>query len=92
LIIVIDIQQFTPLAEFYNRVTKLVEYVKSSPTSPPAPLQKLLERGVRGEDEILVPGEPEYREREERLKSGIFVDETTWHQIKEISQELGIST
>jgi len=27
-----------------------------------------------------------------RLKSGIFVDETTWRQIKEISQELRIST
>ena len=79
LIIVIDIQRFTPLDAFLDSVVELVEYVKSSPTAP-------------GFDEILVPGEPEFRERKKRLKSGIFIDETTWRQIKEIIEELGIST
>ena len=78
LVVVIDIQKFTPLDDFYSRVAQLVAHVKSSPTAP-------------GFDEIVVPGEPESREREKRLRTGIFVDETVWRQIRGIMEERGIS-
>ncbi len=77
LIIVINIQQFTPLDIFYDRIIQLIEYVKSSPEA-------------FGFDEVLVPGELEFREREKRLNNGILIDETIWSQIKGIIEELGI--
>ena len=36
-----------------------------------------------GSTEILVPGEPEKKERERREKNGVPVDEETWRQIRE---------
>jgi uncharacterized oxidoreductase len=75
--IVIDIRRFTTLDLFYQRVTELIDYVKSSPLAP-------------GFDKILVPGEPEVLERERRLRDGIVVDEGTWGQIREILEELGL--
>lgn len=78
LILVIDIQRFAPMDAFYQHVTGLIDYVKSSPLAP-------------GFDEIQVPGEPEVRERGKRLKDGIVIDEGTWGQIREILEELGLS-
>jgi uncharacterized oxidoreductase len=75
----INISQFTPLDEFYQHVGGLVDHVKSSATAP-------------GFDEILFPGEPEHRRTAHRLKQGIPLDESTWHQIREIADELGVST
>jgi uncharacterized oxidoreductase len=77
LMIVIDIQRFTPPDEFYDRVLKLIRYVKSSPT-------------ISNFDEILIPGEIESRERKRRSEEGIFIDEVTWRQIQEIIDEQGI--
>ena len=76
-LIAIDIQQFTPLEEFYPRVTQLIEHVKSSPPAP-------------GCSEVLVPGEPEARQKKHRTEHGIAVDETTWSQIQEITNQLGV--
>ena len=67
---VLDIGQFRDRADFDQDVNQLSEYVKSS---------KLAE----GFSEILVPGEPEKRERAWREKNGIPVDEETWRQISE---------
>jgi uncharacterized oxidoreductase len=78
LIIVMDIEGFTPLPIFHQRVMSLVEYIKSSPTAP-------------GFEAILVPGEAEYRERQERLQRGIFIDEATWRQIRRVMEEVGVS-
>ncbi len=76
--IAIDIGQFTPLEEFYPRVTQLIEHVKSSPPAP-------------GFSEVLVPGEPEARQKKHRTVHGIAVDETTWSQIQEIADKLGVA-
>jgi uncharacterized oxidoreductase len=75
--IAIDIGQFTPLDEFYPRVTQLIEHVKSSPPAP-------------GFSEVLVPGEPEARQKKHRTEHGIAVDNTTWSQIQEIADTLGV--
>jgi len=74
---VIKISSFIPLDEFYSEVNQLVEFIKSSKLMPDF-------------NEILVPGEPEIRVKEERRKNGIPVDDETWRQIETTAQELGI--
>jgi uncharacterized oxidoreductase len=58
-------------------VKQLVDYVKSS---------KLAE----GFNEILIPGEPEQRERARRERDGIAVDDVTWRQIREAGERYGV--
>ena len=45
---------------------------------------------MAGFDEILVPGEPESRNRGQREAGGVFVDEPTWKQMTEAAAKLGI--
>ena len=66
--------------EFYaNEIDALGKFVKSS-------------RLMMGFDEILLPGEPESRERSRREAAGIPIDENTWKKICNIaaSKEVGI--
>ena len=39
-----------------------------------------------GSEEILIPGEIEYRTQAQREREGIFVEEVTWAQIVEAAQ------
>jgi LDH2 family malate/lactate/ureidoglycolate dehydrogenase len=64
-------------AAFEADVDQLVNYVKSS---------KLAE----GFTEIMIPGEPERRERERREKNGIPVDDVTWSEIRETGERYGV--
>ncbi|MBI3840107.1 MAG: Ldh family oxidoreductase [Planctomycetia bacterium] len=75
--IALDVQQFTPLSEFKQRVAELAQYVKSCPTAP-------------GFEQIYVPGEIEARERERHLRDGVSVDPTVWEQIEQACSRLGI--
>ncbi len=77
LMIALDIAKFTSLDEFYEHVDGLVAHVKASPTAP-------------GFDEILVPGEIEARQTEQRLREGIPIDDETWRQIQETAAEVGV--
>jgi hydroxycarboxylate dehydrogenase B len=70
---VIDIRQFRDRASFDQDVDHLIEYVKSS---------KL----ASGFSEILIPGEPETRERARRETQGIPVDDETWQEIAETAK------
>lgn len=72
-----DIRQFTDMDFFYAEVEALVTHVKSSRTAP-------------GVDEILVPGEPEFRTERERTLTGIPIDETTWDKICDAARGLGL--
>ena len=78
-ITVINIADFIPVDEFKKHVDGLIEYVKSSPKMP-------------GVNEILFPGEMEAREREKRLKTGIFVESETWNQIVKSARDLNLDT
>ena len=73
----INISTFTTLEDFIARMRKMIEYVKSSRRRP-------------GVDEILFPGEPEYRSMKKRLKDGIPVEDSVWAEIQAIAQELGV--
>lgn len=76
--IVVDIGRFVPPGSFRAEVDDLVRYLK---TCPPVP----------GTDQILTPGEPETITEAERRRSGIFVEDQTWQQIREIARELGVA-
>lgn len=75
---ILDPAQFRDPAAFDQDVDQLVDYVKSS---------KLAE----GFNEILIPGEPERRERERREREGIPVDDETWRQIRETAERYRVS-
>jgi uncharacterized oxidoreductase len=73
----LDPAVFRGQGEFDLDVNQLVDYVKSS---------KLAE----GFNEILIPGEPERRERVRRERDGISVDDETWRQIRETGERYGV--
>ncbi len=75
-ITVTDIAAFATPVEFEKHVEQLTEYVKSPPLLP-------------GVDEVLAPGEPEFRREEERLADGIPIDDGTWRQIVEAAESVG---
>ena len=74
---VINIESFTPIDEFKDRVQLLLEHVKSSPKAP-------------GFNEIVIPGERSFGERRKRLEEGIFIEDETWQQIMETRRNLGL--
>ena len=74
----VDIRVFTPLEAFTERVRQLTAYVKSSRKSP-------------GVDEILMPGEPEHRTTQQRLRDGIFVEASIWDEIQAKASELNVT-
>jgi uncharacterized oxidoreductase len=67
---------FVERAAFDAQVAGLVEYVKSSRLAP-------------GFDRIMVPGEPEARERERRRAEGIYLADRTWSNIQAVLNEVG---
>lgn len=76
--LVVDIEKFVSREEFLEQVRILEAHVKSSPLAP-------------GFTEILMPGEPELREEERRLRDGIQVDDETWRQFVECARGLGVT-
>ncbi len=77
LMLAIDIEAFRPLAEFEGTAGRLFAAVKASRTAP-------------GVDEILIPGEPEFRTKEKRLREGIPVPESTWQELERAAERLGV--
>lgn len=63
--------------EFYADIERFVAWVRSSATVPGG--------------EILMPGEPEARNRSRRLRDGIDLDETTWGQLTATARQLGVA-
>ncbi len=74
----VDVGAFTPAAEYGQRVDWMIEQVKAV---PPA----------EGFQEVLVPGEPERRERERREAEGVPVPEATWEAIQQTAADLGVA-
>jgi len=71
------IEHFTDINTYYNEVESLVGHVKSS-------------RPAQGFDEILLPGEPEFRCARRREADGLDVDDTTWDRIRSEAEDLGL--
>jgi LDH2 family malate/lactate/ureidoglycolate dehydrogenase len=75
--VIVDPAAFCPLDQFRGLMDELVAYVKSSPPAP-------------GFDEVLVPGELEFRTRQKRLVEGVPIDEATWQAIEGHARRLGM--
>lgn len=74
---IVDVRAFLPLPEFSRLMEELREYMKSSRPSP-------------GTQEVLLPGEPDFKRREERLRLGIPIDDETWQQVLQAASATGV--
>jgi hydroxycarboxylate dehydrogenase B len=77
LMVCIDPVRFLPLAEFHAQVAGLLDWVRSAPLAA-------------GAKEILIPGEPEARMERERRAGGVPIEDTTWQQIQQAAEEVGV--
>jgi uncharacterized oxidoreductase len=77
--IVLDQNVFQAEEAFAAEITRFVAWVKSSETTTP-------------DGEILMPGEIEARNRRQRLRDGIELDETTWGQLVTVGKAVGVSS
>ncbi len=77
-LLALDIGAFISPAEFEAEADVFIEYLKSSRLMP-------------GFDEILMPGELEYKRRNKLETEGIKVDDTTWRQIVETAGSVNVS-
>ena len=75
---VIDLSKLGDPAQIAADVQAVKAHVKSARPAP-------------GFNEVLVPGEPERRYAEKRMRDGIEVDETTWRDIRAAAESIGIS-
>ena len=75
--LVVDPGAFSP-TDFKDEVAAFVRYLKAT---PPA----------EGFDEVLYPGEIEYRTEERRRREGIPIEEATWDRLAKIAARFGIS-
>ena len=72
-----DVTAFGGRECFLQSVSGLVEFVRQTPCAP-------------GTSEIVLPGDPERRMREQRLQKGISIPDGTWNQIAKLAQELSV--
>ena len=75
--IYLDPARFQDTASLQAELDRFIAFVKSSRTVTP-------------DGEILMPGEIESRNKAQRLREGIELDETTWGQIGETADSLGV--
>jgi LDH2 family malate/lactate/ureidoglycolate dehydrogenase len=73
----VNIAAFQPLDEFRQFVEQMIATTKSGRKAP-------------GVEEILVPGEPEWRSRELRLRTGIEVPDPAWQRIVAAGAKCGV--
>jgi uncharacterized oxidoreductase len=76
--ILIDPFRFQTGDEFFGEVRRYVDFVKTAKPAEP-------------DGEVLVPGEVERRNREQRMRDGIELDETTWGQLVEVAQKCDVA-
>jgi LDH2 family malate/lactate/ureidoglycolate dehydrogenase len=77
--IVIDVQSFLPLEEFYSHLEKLVNEIRGGARAA-------------GVDEVFLPGEIEWRTKQARLKAGVPLPVELIRQLEAFAVELGVSS
>ena len=78
LFVLLNIDAFRPLAEFFADGSQIADRIKSTRPAP-------------GFDEVLLPGEPEARSAQTRQENGIPLDDNTWSQIVRAALKLGVA-
>src|SRR5690606_5923056 len=71
------VEAFQPLDEYRRTVDALVEAIKAGRPAP-------------GATEVLVPGEFEWRTREERLRDGLALPDATWQRVVAAAERCGV--
>jgi uncharacterized oxidoreductase len=77
LAVLIDPARLAGVDWLRREIDGFVDYVKASPPANP-------------NEPVLVPGDPERIAREERSRTGIAVDATTWEEILQAGEKLGL--
>ena len=70
--------RFRPLEDFKREVDDFIRQIKRTPTAP-------------GFDEILYPGEIEWRTTKQRSKAGIFIEDATWNRIQNLMKDFSVT-
>ena len=78
ILIVVNVANFRPLADYRRDVGLLIEVVKGLPRR-------------EGFDELLLPGERGGREAELRRRNGIPLPPKLWRELADIAQSLGVA-
>jgi uncharacterized oxidoreductase len=78
-LVVLNVTAFLADGEYSELIAELRDYMKSSPPAP-------------GHEEVLLPGEGDFRKKRRRLEEGIPVDETTWNEIRTAAAGLGVTS
>ena len=73
----LSVEHFMEPERFLARVQDYVEQLKSSELAP-------------GFDEILVPGDPDWRMVQKSLREGVCLEAATWKTLERLSAELGV--
>ncbi|MEM2575671.1 MAG: Ldh family oxidoreductase [Sulfolobales archaeon] len=76
-VLAIDPARFRGFDEYLRDIDSLVKLIKACPPT-------------QGFDEVLVPGEPEDRKYEDRIKNGIPIDMSTWKLLVDVAKELNV--
>jgi LDH2 family malate/lactate/ureidoglycolate dehydrogenase len=76
-IFAMDAQLFRPKAEYASALANRLGQIKGVPPAP-------------GFDEVLVPGEPEAKMREQRAREGIPIPDDTWGAVCEAASRVGV--
>lgn len=77
-VIAIDIAAFTDLAAFKQRMDDYIAIMKASERAP-------------GFDEILMPGEPEFRKEAEQRAEGILLSRAVAEEVMAVARDLGLN-
>ena len=72
----VNVTAFQPLEDFQAKVAEFRRKIKATPRAP-------------GVDEILIPGEPEWRSKQARERDGIPLPDRTWESIGEAAASVG---
>ena len=70
---------FTELETYYDELDAMIAHIRTSRLAP-------------GFQEILLPGEPEFRTARRRETEGIEVDDETWDQICRQMKHFGLDS
>ncbi len=73
-----DVEAFRPLETFKQEVTDFANYLKSTPVAS-------------GFEEVLYPGEIEYRKEQKLRAEGIFVEDSTCAKLNALAEEFGVA-
>lgn len=76
-VMLVDIKKFMPLAHFKSRADEYIHMIKDS-------------RKAEGVNEIFLPGEIEFRKKEENMRTGITISDTLCAELLELGRAIGV--